>query len=453
MDLETLPDELLFGILEFLSTAHLFRAFYGLNRRFDTLLLEHFRIHGLDFRSISQHDFDTICRYHLPLIVGQVTSLHLSEAYDTPEQAHYFLEHGFALRQFTGLRSLSLQHFISIKKINKILSECCHLPNLTHLKLDDCHCWFDHTGEDTVIDIIWSLPKLIYCSLNIKIADQVHFTLPTVISFSIKYLIISCVQCLAWSIPYLFEYTPHLRYYKGYFNALNYGFISSPISSAITLDLCFLSVKPNMIENILEHMPNLRQLTVHMKDEACIDGHQWEHIIRNYLPKLKWFKLNMKIKSISNKEQEVDRLLDSFRDRFWLEEHRWFVRCHWNLDGNEIKLCTLPYAFDYFCSDFPLISKSTHPRGEDYSSYDCVRFFRYKSILSEKSALSDFHFSNVEQLDITLPVDDQFWAIIPKFDKLTSLNVSFKSNHETCQSQLQLILDRAMRLHSLRFNN
>ncbi|CAF3294080.1 unnamed protein product [Rotaria socialis] len=370
MDLETLPDELLFGILEFLSTAHLFRAFYGLNRRFDTLLLEHFRIHGLDFRSISQHDFDTICRHHLPLIVGQVTSLHLSEAYDTPEQAHYFLEHGFALRQFTGLRSLSLQHFISIKKINKILSECCHLTNLTHLKLDDCHCWFDHTGEDTVIDIIWSLPKLIYCSLNIKIADQVHFTLPTVISFSIKYLIISCVQCLAWSIPYLFEYTPYLRYYKGYFNALNYGFISSPISSAITLDLCFLSVKPNMIENILEHMPNLRQLTVHMKDEACIDGHQWEHIIRNYLPKLKRFKFNMEIKSISNKEQEVDRLLDSFRNRFWLEEHCWFVRCHWNLDGNEIKLCTLPYAFDYFCSDFPLISKSTHPRGENYSSYD-----------------------------------------------------------------------------------
>jgi hypothetical protein len=54
-----------------------------------------------------------------------------------------------------------------------------------------------------------------------------------------------------------------------------------------------------------------------------------EQIIRNYLPKLKVLRLSMKSMLSSNKniEEEVDEVINSFRSSFWIEEHKWFVRC------------------------------------------------------------------------------------------------------------------------------
>src|ERR1700722_3644762 len=107
MNLESLANELFIDLFEFLSSDHLLHAFHGLNSRFDSLLLGHFRTHGLDFRSISKHAFNTICR-HLSSISNQITSLYLSEKDDTPGQIDEFYAHGLTLRQFTHLQSLSL---------------------------------------------------------------------------------------------------------------------------------------------------------------------------------------------------------------------------------------------------------------------------------------------------------------------------------------------------------
>jgi hypothetical protein len=111
MNLESLANELLLDLFEFLSAVHLLRAFHGLNSRFDTLLLAHFGTYHLDFRSISKTDFDIVCEQHLPLIADRIVSLCLSDDYDTPQQIDLFLSHLFTLRQLTNLRSLSLTCF------------------------------------------------------------------------------------------------------------------------------------------------------------------------------------------------------------------------------------------------------------------------------------------------------------------------------------------------------
>ncbi len=55
-----------------------------------------------------------------------------------------------------------------------------------------------------------------------------------------------------------------------------------------------------------------------------INGHQWEQIIRNHLPKLKTFRLKMQriFRDNSNIQQQADELLDSFRSSFWIDERQ-----------------------------------------------------------------------------------------------------------------------------------
>jgi hypothetical protein len=64
----------------------------------------------------------------------------------------------------------------------------------------------------------------------------------------------------------------------------------------------------------LQNIPNLCYLDINIFS-ALIDGHQWEQIIRNYLPKLKTFRLKMKKKLFGeqNLEEGIDELMNSFR--------------------------------------------------------------------------------------------------------------------------------------------
>ncbi|CAF4024619.1 unnamed protein product [Rotaria sp. Silwood1] len=77
-----------------------------------------------------------------------------------------------------------------------------------------------------------------------------------------------------------------------------------------------------------------------------------------------------------NKEQRVDELLKSFRTRFWLEEHQWYVRCDWNRCQEDsccdhMYLYTVPYTFNYYYSHDSIITgNSTCPDNDIYSSYN-----------------------------------------------------------------------------------
>ena len=57
MEFESLPSELLLFLFQYFSTNELLRTFRHLNSRFDSLLLDHVRTHGFNFRSMSKTDF------------------------------------------------------------------------------------------------------------------------------------------------------------------------------------------------------------------------------------------------------------------------------------------------------------------------------------------------------------------------------------------------------------
>jgi hypothetical protein len=81
----------------------------------------------------------------------------------------------------------------------------------------------------------------------------------------------------------------------------------------------------------------------------------------------------------STEEEQIDRILNTFRSQPWLVEHRWFVQ--WDgISGKEcVNLYTLSYAFDDFHFSLPILSESTSPYDNNQRLYDCVQNLIHKS--------------------------------------------------------------------------
>ncbi len=461
MNLESLANELLFDVFDFLSIADLFGAFDDLNSRFNTLISVFIRtsLH-IDCRSMSKSQLDSICQQYFPSIAPRIISLCLSDNDETPQQIDRFLSHGLKIDQFIHLRSLSFYHFHSEDIMKKIMIEWCHLPYLTHLKFSECY--FRYKGEDVLrmVNSIWSLSKLTHCHFDITFRWIRSFTAPTVISSSLESLSIQGIDCPLNVLTRLFLHTNRLRHLCVHVNTQDSN-VSLPLTipSIVSLKVKFCSSENpiDVIINLLKNMQNLRRLTVETMD-IYIDGHQWKEIITNYLPKLKVFRLKMEFhhRVRINTKQYVDQLMNSFQTCFWLEERQLFVRCHYhpNSGSNYICLYTLPYTF----ASFPRIEvsgcQSTCLNDNNPSwSYDHVHILNYRTPLTGDLILNQSRFVNIQHLSLSLDVNDQFWTIVPRFDRLISLEVSLYGHNNNVQSQLQAILDRAPHLSSLKFGS
>ncbi|CAF1146387.1 unnamed protein product [Rotaria sordida] len=188
MKFEQLPNELIFDVFEYLNAIHIFRAFYGLNSRFNKLLNISFKFYHLDFRSVSKYTFTNVCQQHLPLIIDKVVTFYLADDDETPNLPEIFLSYNFTLDKFIHLKSLSLQSIRSFDILNKIILQCHHLSYLTHFKLIQC---LFNNEENNLINNIWNLPKLIYCHIDDlinNIEDKINELLQTFqTDFWIKY--------------------------------------------------------------------------------------------------------------------------------------------------------------------------------------------------------------------------------------------------------------------------
>ncbi len=440
MKFEFLANELLLDIFEYLPSVHLLRSFYNLNLRFNNLLFVHFRSFSLDFRSVSQYDFNLICREYLPSITDHIISLCLSNNDDTPQQIELFLEHNLNIRQFYSLKSLSLYELCSNEIMNKIMFEWKYLPNLTHLTLAGCYLRFNQINTQQLIDNIWSLPKLIYCYLNINFGEF-NVLIPRVMSSSLKYLFIWGIEHNQHEINALFKQTPYLQNFSILFNYNDE--IEQSISSIIKLKLCLSRIEENILIKFFENTPNLNHLIIDIcsSTNEILNGYQWENIIRNYLPNLKLFQFRMEFQY-----KNINNLLNSFKTSFWIEEHNWFIRCHWN--SNLIYLYSLPYIFKEFYFDSSMQFKSTCPNDDNYLYYNHVKELKYNM----SSVLSPIQFLNINHLSIDFPINMNFWSIIPKLDQITSLNVSI-NNSNVDQSQFQYLINKIPHLDSLSFNS
>jgi hypothetical protein len=186
------------------------------------------------------------------------------------------------------------------------------------------------------------------------------------------------------------------------------------------------------LTHLLNIMPNLRHLIVDT-GKSYLNGHAWKQIIMDHLCSLKVleFRMESPFRDKNKKEEEVDDFLDTFRALFWLNEHRWFVRCEWNSadDSDNMQFYTLPYRkYRYFCRDSQIMCKSTCPDDRDYCSFDSVYDVYFSNNVDDDWSKSSLRFPKVASLNINLPAHESIWLIIPTLDHLTSLDISTTEN-------------------------
>ena len=262
------------------------------------------------------------------------------------------------------------------------------------------------------------------------------FPIPSLISLEIH------VQDALFAIRELLKCMPNLTHLKIKSSNTYLGNVYNWLADRFTADQTVFSKPIDMFTN-----PVL----------VYINGSIWEDIIINHLPKLKTFQLKMETHfwSRQSKEDEIKKILTTFDSHFWTMERRWFVRCEWNPSSESSYVCvyTLPYVFHCFDTHIgPTRSKSTASNESDYWLSDHVHNLHYDISLSSYWALCRTRFSNIRHLSIGLPFNDGLLSALSRFDHINSLSVYIHNEEIKVQNQLQVLLDHAPNLYSLRIS-
>ncbi|CAF1165193.1 unnamed protein product [Adineta steineri] len=451
MNLECLANEILLDLFEYFKIEDLFHTFYNVNYRFNILLLKCFHSYHLDFQSVSKSDFHVICTKYLPLIRNQIISLRFSDDDNTPVQSKYILIYFPSFLQLSHLRALSFYCINSSNLMERLIIEWHQLPYLTNLSIINCNFTLK-IDFHTIINSIWSLNYLVYCYLNGIYGTWTNFIAPDVTSLSMQYLLFES-GCMDWDVLLkLLKNTPYLRSLNT--NIIDYSEPGKELSLNTTFTLTRLNVYMRVTTSTLffwKYLPNLSHLTVHM-ERFYLDGKQWEYIIQTYLPKLKIFRLYMDLAAddCNQIEEYVDRLLNSFRSSFWLEEHQWYVRCHWEKMPESkgwpgIVLTTLPSRINRSGILSSSCYRSTCPDDNVYNSYGHVEVLSYSRFFH----LHSFLFPNLHHLDLQDPANDELWSHVFNLQKLRILTFYADKQYDHPENELQLLLNRMPNLHTL----
>ncbi|CAF0943072.1 unnamed protein product [Adineta steineri] len=313
------------------------RAFYGLNTRFNSLLI-HVRDCRVHFRSIFKEDFNRFCRTYFPFIINRTIYLRLSDNEEAPYQCAHFQSAGFTFGQFDNLRCLTLENVSSNSKIDQFFfSDLYHLRNLTHLKFIDCRLRAICSSDfQDVIDQIWNLPKLTHCYFDFCFRGRSHFCIPTSVSTSLQYLRTLGYDWYSNKFVDLLKKTPYLRTFAVSLKTFQideipslYQFLPSPKNLFVKRLILYKVHTQHLMINLFQLLPNISHLKVEIFFIE-LDGNEWEQIIVNYLPQLKVFQMKMYTYlclSTGNQrnEEKIDQYLATYRTPFWIEHHQWFI--------------------------------------------------------------------------------------------------------------------------------
>ncbi|CAF1173710.1 unnamed protein product [Adineta ricciae] len=441
---ESFANELLLELFEYFDTVHLLRAFTCLNVRFNTLLYQHFRSYHLDFTHIYKRDFVYLCEQHLRLITNGIVSFRLTGHNETPGLFKQFLTYGYRLDQFAHLQAMSFNRF----DYGDIIEFLGKGHQLTHLIIDECNMFMTSNDSPHSINQIWNLPKLTHFKLTNCYLQNIDFCRLAIISNSLQCLSIRAgLGCSFSTLMKICQCSPCLQHLSICIELDNESEklpIVLTTLSTLELQLCNTS---SVLQDFLHNVPNLRHLTVDSLS-SHLNGHEWQEIIVEYMPKLTVLQFKMLVYTLSTDkiDKEIADLLDTFRIPFWLEQHQWYVRCDWNSDiiGSRYGyLYTLPFAFDSFTETTCQTSQWTGPSNEISLSYKYVHNLFVGTSLHLHSA----YFSNVREIKTTIPLPNQFTSTVLSFNSLIALKLFLYDEHRA--PDLQTILNQTPHLYAL----
>ena len=479
---ESLPDEILLYMFDYIDDTRLFRAFFGLNNRFNSLFFSVGRVYRLDFESISRHDFARIFEEYISVVPDRISSIRLSNSDETPGLIEDFLRRRLPLHLFTNLRSLTFTGVSSDQLFQEIIDECRTVPCLTHLRLEPRYGRWDATNWNSLLHNADNRSPLAYRQLDsVNMRSAQSETLPGSFA-SLQQLVMNSAPVDSKTLLRIATTMPCLRHLAVEIKeSIGRDNLPCKFESLVSFKL-HANNAMYAVEQILECMPNLQNLVV----ESCntyrgdlynylhhalgheytdhpmsprepyfqhLNGNDWERIIGRHLPKLEKFQLKVQYEcwTCGTKEKQVDALIQSYTSPFWIHERRWFVRCEWNVHPSSPYFCiyTLPCTFSrYSIQHHRLVSRSTAPTEPDYWFPHRTHETQFRS----PSHCSAF-FCNVPHLSVVLPSPiDRNQGPLSVLYRLQSLSVFISGDSTEVRSQLQQFLDRAPHLYALKIS-
>ena len=183
-------------------------------------------------------------------------SLRLSDNDNTPEQIALFLSHGLSLCQLPHLKSLTLDHMHSETTIYRMMIEWQYPIHLTHLNITNCRILSNWNIFYTLINNIWSLPKLTHCQLDINVVDDVYSTLEVLSIKNMRYNLREVISLFSAKILYTLPYV---------FNDYDMLF---PKHDQIT-KLCFLNQNNQMLYEHADYLSSFSQSIFSYFSSVC----------------------------------------------------------------------------------------------------------------------------------------------------------------------------------------
>ena len=421
MKFESLPNEVLLEIFEYLNALNIFYLFDQLNYRFNEL------IQNLPLFLNCQHayksTFDQFCsRMSSKLDIMQwIYSIQLSNK-DTCHQIERFLSI-FSLNRFSNLRSLTLIDVdennaeqlksmlpftsqlhsfsvIALKPIeNKILA-VLSLSNIRTLSIQTLQSLLNHINEDSKIT---------------------HLTIS---------------KCSLDELYQLFNYTSMLKYLniklvsKNYF-AQKFKTDTDKHNAVHLKQLIIEEFKYqfNDLEMFVKFIPNLKSLSISaLYNSDLVDADRWEQIITSSLPSLQIFKFIFGYHS-NNKSDPMADKFNQFQTDFWHKQHHWFTEC--SLDFCLAFIYTTPYLSNTFKLK-PQTNRCSHQLKNDSNTFNNVTDL----ILHHRTVPTNcqYYFSNITSLKLINSLKDrtsmldlehiQITKRIVKFFNLKHLDIS-----------------------------
>ncbi|CAF1382834.1 unnamed protein product [Rotaria sp. Silwood1] len=462
--IQTLPVEILHRIFDSLDAQTILFSIRPVCRLFRAMVNTYDR-YFLDFKSISKSNFHLLCRLINP---QNVISLRLCDDAYTPNQIALFISL-VRLRQFTRLHSIT---FFGIEEfqLNMILKRInLNLLNSFSLNIRE----YDNRRRNTTLSFLSSIltqSNLRNVELNIR-NDRISSTLwpatsrieyliiDSDISFHSIFTILSCspqlhTLILKQNSPTLIENMKQ-----------KYSF-----PQLISLTIENLDVNIDQLESFVFLMPSLIYLKL-IGQQYVFDGKRWEQFIQISLPNLNNFEFFIDISnSISQTQENLQLIIDSFRSPFWIEYKKWFVACQYTpsypytTQIYSIPICKSIVQYDVNSKIINLSNSTT------FLTYDPLTIKNINEIVlslgsstyentREKSSRINVMFSNVTKIHVKLdnkPPLDSLEVLTKVIDvsKLVEVKLQiryFKQDIQNLLFEIISFLEQAYSLSSLIF--
>ena len=313
---DSVSNEVISEIFEYLDIYDVYHSFFHYNSRFRDLILNSNLFIQIHVPNIPKKDFTTYYSDMIYSNTNRINYLHLSnpftfnELFSLPSLIYNYLRLETLILEDTNIKLLSLSFQILAK-----------LDNLHTLKIS-----FANAVESTqdIYRYMFRLPHL--KTLNLTYRTK-HDDLPSTINFSscdessIENLTINA-RFRFDSLSDLLARVPNLRYLS--MNSIVGNSLSALDPSIIVLqDLKHVSIKLDGLSFLQIYLltemyfESVEYFNVTIQNsETMASSNYWKGLIRECLPNLKQFDLNIR-DDINQNADELNEIVHSYSERFW----------------------------------------------------------------------------------------------------------------------------------------